>query len=62
MTNSSIQIPEAFSWLLSAHGLVAGVVIYSSYYVFSVGSIPFILSVVAVSPPPYLASPPPSTN
>ncbi|KAK0751046.1 hypothetical protein B0T18DRAFT_61773 [Schizothecium vesticola] len=47
MANSGIQIPESFSWLLSAHGLVAGVVIYSSYYVFSVGSIPFIISVVA---------------
>lgn len=52
MANTGIQIPEPFSWLLSAHGLVAGVVIYSTYYVFSVGSIPFILSVVAVNPPP----------
>lgn len=61
MANSGIQIPEPFSWLLSAHGLVAGVVIYSTYYVFSVGSIPFILSVVAVSPPSLLppSSPPP---
>lgn len=54
MANTGIQIPEPFSWLLSAHGLVAGVVIYSTYYVFSVGSIPFILSVVAVRPPPHL--------
>lgn len=59
MANSGIQIPEPFSWLLSAHGLVAGVVIYSTYYVFSVGSIPFILSVVAVSPPSLL---PPSKH
>ncbi|KAK1826746.1 hypothetical protein QBC39DRAFT_13497 [Podospora conica] len=49
MATSRIHIPDAFSWLLSAHGLITGVVIYSAYYVFSVSSIPFILTVVAAA-------------
>ena len=50
MANSSIHIPGSFSILLSAQGFVAAVVIYATIYVFLVGSIPFILSIVAVSP------------
>jgi len=45
---SGVTIPRVFSWLLPAQGFVAAVVIYASIYVFTVGTIPFILAVVAV--------------
>ncbi|KAK3940636.1 hypothetical protein QBC46DRAFT_458821 [Diplogelasinospora grovesii] len=41
------MIPRGFSWLLPVQSLVAGVAIYSAIYVFTLGSIPFILAVVA---------------
>ncbi|KAH8889734.1 hypothetical protein GQ53DRAFT_190563 [Thozetella sp. PMI_491] len=40
-------IPRAFSWLLPAQSLIAGVAIYSTNFVYGIGSIPFILAVVA---------------
>lgn len=43
----TVTIPRSFSFLLPAQGFVAAVVIYASIYVFAVGTIPFILSVVA---------------
>lgn len=42
-----MSIPQPFSWLLPGQGLIAGVIIYSTIYVFGVGKIPFILAVVA---------------
>jgi len=48
MGASGVGIPRAFSWLLPIQGFVAAVVIYASIYVFGVGTIPFILAVVAV--------------
>ncbi|GAB1318844.1 hypothetical protein MFIFM68171_09054 [Madurella fahalii] len=42
-----VVIPRPFGWLLPALGPVAGVSIYASIYVFGVGTIPFILAVVA---------------
>ena len=41
-------VPRSFSWLLPGQSLVAGVAIYSTNFVFGIGSIPFILAVVAV--------------
>ncbi|KAK3353556.1 hypothetical protein B0T25DRAFT_568754 [Lasiosphaeria hispida] len=42
-----LMVPHAFSWLLPAQGFVAAVVIYATVYLYGVGSIPFILAVVA---------------
>lgn len=42
-----MAIPQPFTWLLPGQGLVAGVAIYSTIYVFGVGKIPFILAVIA---------------
>ncbi len=41
-------VPRSFNWLLPLQSLVAGVAIYSTNFVFGIGSIPFILAVVAV--------------
>lgn len=50
MTSSTtLVIPRAFNWLLPLLGPVAGVAIYASIYVFGVGTIPFILTIVGVS-------------
>ncbi|KAK4193901.1 hypothetical protein QBC35DRAFT_9241 [Podospora australis] len=45
--SNRIVIPRIFNYLLPAQGIFAAVAIYSSIYVFAVGSIPFILAVVA---------------
>ncbi|KAK4166023.1 hypothetical protein QBC43DRAFT_314777 [Cladorrhinum sp. PSN259] len=42
-----ILIPRIFNYLLPLQGIVAAVAIYSSIYVFGVGTVPFILNVVA---------------
>ncbi|KAK4217812.1 hypothetical protein QBC37DRAFT_307407 [Rhypophila decipiens] len=47
MAPKQMAIPQPFSYLLPGQGLVAGVAIYSTIYVFGVGKIPFILAVVA---------------
>ncbi|KAM7185031.1 hypothetical protein V8F33_012644 [Rhypophila sp. PSN 637] len=47
MAPKQTAIPQPFSYLLPGQGLVAGVAIYSTIYVFGVGKIPFILAVVA---------------
>lgn len=47
MAPKQMAIPQPFSYLLPGQGLVAGVAIYSTIYVFGVGRIPFILAVVA---------------
>ncbi|KAK0665917.1 hypothetical protein QBC41DRAFT_349246 [Cercophora samala] len=47
MTPKRFVIPRAFNWLLPAQGVVAAVAIYSSIYVFGVGTTPMILAVVA---------------
>ncbi|KAK0643527.1 hypothetical protein B0T16DRAFT_459664 [Cercophora newfieldiana] len=47
MGASQVAIPRAFSWLLPAQGFVAAIIIYASIYVFTVGSLPFILACVA---------------
>ncbi|KAK4181857.1 hypothetical protein QBC36DRAFT_641 [Triangularia setosa] len=47
MAPKKFIIPRAFNWLLPAQGVVAAVAIYSSIYVFGVGTIPMILAVVA---------------
>ncbi|KAM7196371.1 hypothetical protein V8F20_007030 [Naviculisporaceae sp. PSN 640] len=47
MAPKQMTIPQPFSYLLPAQGLVAGVAIYATIYVFGVGKIPFILAVVA---------------
>jgi len=44
---SQVTIPRAFSWLLPTQGFVAAVIIYASIYVFTVGTIPFIIACVA---------------
>jgi C4-dicarboxylate transporter len=44
-------IPRAFSWVIPAQSIVTGVAIYSTVFVFKVGSKPFIFAVVAVRCP-----------
>ncbi|KAK3988559.1 hypothetical protein QBC44DRAFT_101688 [Cladorrhinum sp. PSN332] len=46
-SSSKIIIPRIFNYLLPLQGIVAAVAIYASIYVFGVGKIPFILTVVA---------------
>ncbi|KAL2015503.1 hypothetical protein VTK56DRAFT_5358 [Thermocarpiscus australiensis] len=45
MESSKRGNPPASSWLLPAQGFAAAVAIYSSVYIFGVGTLPFIMSV-----------------
>ncbi|KAK4204145.1 hypothetical protein QBC40DRAFT_273494 [Triangularia verruculosa] len=47
MAPKKFIIPRVFNWLLPGQGVVAAVAIYSTIYVFGVGTIPMILAVVA---------------
>ncbi len=43
-----MRIPPTFRFILPVQSIVTGVVVYSTVYIYLVGSVPFILAIVAV--------------